>query len=182
MKKSTKFLLAALVCGAPLLASAQVGIGIGINLGGVVREGPPPPLVESYGPAPAGPGWFWIGGHWARHHGRWIWIGGRWVAPAAPPQVVYAPPPPQVVYAPPPPTGEIVVQAAPPAPIAEDYGVAPGPDFFWIGGHWGWAGGRWAWNRGYWGRHPHWHPGGGWEAGHWDRRGGGYVWREGHWR
>ena len=212
MKKSTKFLLTALLCGAPLLASAQVGIGIGVNLGGVVREGPPPPRVESYGPAPAGPGWFWIGGHWARHHGRWIWVGGRWdrhvgyawspghwdqtgsgwlclgrrpvggsAAPAAPGGLCPASAGRRLRRA----CARRGDRRAGRSPRAHRRGlwsVAPGPDFFWIGGHWGWRGGRWVWTHGRYERHPHWHPGAGWVEGHWDRRGGGYVWVEGHWR
>jgi hypothetical protein len=66
----------------------------------------------------------------------------------------------------------------PPPPQVEVLPVAPGPDFVWIGGHWGWHG-RWVWEGGRYERHPH----GRWEAGHWDHRPGrGYVWVEGRWR
>ncbi len=74
-----------------------------------------------------------------------------------------------------------VAQSAPPPPIVETYGPAPGPDFFWVGGHWGWNG-RWVWVHGNYERHPHWHRGGGWVAGRWEARHGRYVWVEGHWR
>ena len=207
--KSTQLLLAALLCGIPLAASAQVGVGIGVNVGGVVREAPPAPMVETYGPQPVGPGWIWVGGHWARRHGRWIWINGRWdrrvgymwgpghwdqspngwvwvegqwVVPIVPAAPGVATSTTTTTTTAGPVVGEFVVEAAPPAPIVETYGPAPGPDYFFISGHWGWADGQWVWTRGYWGRHPHWHAGGGWVGGRWDRRGNGYVWREGHWR
>ncbi len=46
------------------------------------------------------------------------------------------------VVAPAPPyPGGGVVMVAPPAPVVEDYGVAPGPGYIWIGGYWNWAGG-----------------------------------------
>ena len=207
--KSTQLLLAALLCGVPLVASAQIGVGIRVGI--PVGEAPPPPLVETYGQAPAGPGWFWVSGHWVRHRGRWIWVNGRWdrrigyawspghwdqgpngwiwidgrwVVPGPGPAVVMVPQTTTttVTTSAAPPPSEVYVEAAPPAPIVEEIGVAPAPDYFFINGHWGWNGGRWVWSRGYWGRHPHWHPGGGWVGGRWDRRGNGYAWHEGHWR
>jgi len=194
--KLNSLVIAGLLCGAPLIGSAQINVGVGVNFGAPVREAPPPPRGEVIQVAP-GPGYVWISGHWIWRHGwvwapghwdrhlgytwspgHWdrrpegyVWIEGQWV-PAAP--VGYAPPP--AGY-----PGEVVIQAAPPPVIAETYGPAPGPDFFWIGGRWDWQG-RWVWTRGRWARHPHWHPGGGWVAGHWDNRHGGYVWVEGRWR
>ena len=142
-----------------------------------------------------GPGYIWIRGHWSWHHERWDWMGGRWDRVAQPGSawvpgrwiergngwvwieghyaVVAAPPPgPQV---------EVVAEEEPPAAIVETVGIAPGPDYFWVGGHWHWNGG-WVWLRGHFDRHPHFHPGGGWVDGRWDRRGGNWVWHDGHWR
>jgi len=197
--KITKISLLALACAAAPVA-ALAGVEIGVNIGApdiVVRAAPPLDRYEAVGIAP-GPGYVFIRGHWGWRHERWEWIGGRWELPAQPgavwvpgqwivrgggyvwieghyaANVVVAPPPP-------PPGPAIYVNAAPPAAIYENVPVAPGPDFFWIGGHWTWQG-RWVWAHGYYDRHPHFHPGGGWEAGHWDHEGGRYVWHEGHWR
>ncbi len=43
----------------------------------------------------------------------------------------------------------------PPAPLPETVVVAPGPDYFWVGGGWLWLGDHWAWHHGYW--HRPWH-------------------------
>jgi hypothetical protein len=195
--KLPTLLVAGLLCGAPVVASAQIRVGVGINLGVPVREAPPAPRQEFIGAAP-GPGYAWIGGHWAwrngwvwmrghwdrragyvwspghwdRRDGGYIWIEGQWVAPAP---VVYASPPPPAYG------GEVVVQSPPPAAIVENYGPAPGPDYFYIGGRWAWQG-RWVWLHGHWDRHPHYHQGAAWVGGHWENRHGGYVWMEGHWR
>lgn len=71
-----------------------------------------------------------------------------------------------------------VVVAAPPAPVVETYGVAPGPGFFWMGGYWNWVGGRHVWVGGHWaeGR-----PGYRWEPHAWVHVNGGWRLREGHW-
>ncbi len=50
-----------------------------------------------------------------------------------------------------------VVSVAPPAPQVEVVVAAPGPGYFWIGGHWGWIGSRHAWIGGRWeGYRPGW--------------------------
>ena len=38
------------------------------------------------------------------------------------------------------PAGEVYVDAAPPAPIVETAGIAPGPGFVWVGGYYHWYG------------------------------------------
>jgi hypothetical protein len=75
--------------------------------------------------------------------------------------------------------GLIVVREAPPAPRYEDRGPQPGPDFFWVEGHWTRDRDHWVWIRGHWDRRPR--PEAVWVAGHWDRRDDGYVWVEGSW-
>jgi hypothetical protein len=195
----TRIALFALVCGAAPLA-VYAGVDIGITVGSpemVVAGQPPPPRVEIINASP-GPGYIWIRGHWGWRHERWEWIGGRWEVPAQPGMawvpgrwvargngsvwieghyIVQAAPPPSLPGAP----VEVIASEEPPAPIAESIPVTPGPDYFWIGGHWHWNGG-WVWMRGHFDRHPHFHPGGGWEPGRWEHRGGNWVWREGHWR
>jgi hypothetical protein len=44
----------------------------------------------------------------------------------------------------------VVAPVAPPAIVAESYGVAPYPGAIWIGGYWGWTGGRHVWSPGRW--------------------------------
>jgi hypothetical protein len=181
---------------APLAVNA--GVDIGINIGGpeVVVRGAPPPDQGEVIPMSPGPGYIYIRGHWVWHHERWEWKGGFWDRVAQP---GYAWVPGQWVArgngwvwieghytpaAPPPPAGqpyEVIASEPPPAPIVEAVPMAPGPEYFWIAGHWHWNGG-WVWVRGRYDRHPHFHPGAGWEPGHWDRRGASWVWREGHWR
>ena len=46
----------------------------------VVRIGPPAPIVEHYGPAPA-PGYVWIAGYHRWDGGRYVWVPGRWDRP-----------------------------------------------------------------------------------------------------
>ncbi|MFT3836094.1 MAG: hypothetical protein QM723_03740 [Myxococcaceae bacterium] len=71
------------------------------------------------------------------------------------------------------------VETAPPAPRVEVYGTAPGPDYFWIGGHYQWSGGQYAWRQGYW---EHRRPGHAYVPGYWQRGPRGHVWVEGRWR
>jgi len=197
--KLTQVSLFALACGAaPLAAHAGVEIGLNIGVPEIIVGSQPPPLRVEAAPLSPGPGYIWIRGHWRWHHGNWDWVGGRWefvTQPSStwiPGQWVargngwvwieghYA-----VVAAPQPlPPGqqyEVVASEEPPAPIAELAPIAPGPEFFWIGGHWHWNRG-WVWVHGRYDRHPHFHPGAGWDPGHWDRRGNNWVWHEGHWR
>ncbi|HEY1792782.1 MAG TPA: hypothetical protein VGG34_07680 [Opitutaceae bacterium] len=191
--KLAQIALLAAACGL-VPTAAHAGLDIGINIGGpvVVRSSPPPPRHEYMPPRP-GPGYVWIGGHWGWHHERWEWNGGRWdyhpggawTAGHWEPRgggYVWiegsygaAPAPAAVAY-----EGE-VANSAPPPPEYEAVPVAPGPDFFWIGGHWHWEG-RWVWIHGRYQRHPHFHPGASWEAGRWDHRDGRWVWHDGHWR
>lgn len=194
-----KITLLALLCAAAPL-SAQAGVEVGINLGGpeiIVGSQPPPARVEAVTVAP-GPGYIWIRGHWSWHHERWVWVNGHWDRVAQPGSVwipgqwvarsngwawmeghyvIQAAPPP-------PPPGqpvEVVASEEPPAAIVEAIPASPGPEYFWIGGHWHWAGG-WVWVKGRYERHPHFHPGAYWEAGHWGHRSGSWVWFEGRWR
>jgi len=55
----------------------------------------------------------------------------------------------------------------------------PGPNYFWITGHWEWRHGRYVWKQGHWkktrkNRH--------WVSGHWKQIPRGWVWIKGHWR
>ena len=83
--------------------------------------------------------------------------------------VVY---PPRVAYAGP------VIAVAPPAPIVETYGVAPGPGYVWIGGYWNWVGGRHVWVGGHWSAP---RPGYRWEPARWEHRSDGWHMHGGAW-
>jgi hypothetical protein len=71
-----------------------------------------------------------------------------------------------------------VVMVAPPPPRVEVIGVAPSPDYVWVGGYWNWVGGRHEWVGGHWvaGR-----PGHHWVGHSWVRQGDGWRMRPGHW-
>jgi hypothetical protein len=92
--------------------------------------------------------------------------------------VTVRPVPEPVVYAAPP--GEVTVDVAPPAPIVEAVGVAPGPGFFWIGGYYHWYGNRWGWVAGHYERPPH--HGAVWVGPRYEFRGGRRVYIRGYWR
>ncbi len=195
----TRATLLALACAAaPVAGRADIGLGISIGTPEIViRSRPPQEMVERV-PMSPGPGYFWIRGHWAWRHDNWDWINGRWDRAAQASQEwvpgqwmernggwVWREGHYVVLSAPqyPPQGGPVEVMAPepPPGPIIETVPMAPGPEFFWIGGHWHWNHG-WVWAGGHYDRHPHFHEGGGWEAGRWDHRGGNWVWAEGHWR
>lgn len=194
MKLNTLLAVAALAA-VPAIADAQVGFGLNIRIGA-----PPPERVETIPPPPAA-GWIWIRGHYAWRHRRWVWVRGHYEAPR--PGMTYVPghwantpngyvwqegywapaaPAAYIPPSPPPaaPAPAAVVVSAPPPPYAEAIPPSPGPEFFWIRGHWDWRG-RWVWVRGYYARHPHYHYGARWVDGYWGRRDGGWVWIGGHW-
>lgn len=76
--------------------------------------------------------------------------------------------------------GYYYVRTAPPPPLVERYGPAPGPGFVWVQGYYAYNGGRYGWVPGRWTRPPR--PGRRWEAGRWESYRGGYRWHEGRWR
>src|ERR1700683_1909500 len=75
---------------------------------------------------------------------------------------------------------EIVVRVAPPAPIVETRGVAPGPGYVWISGYHNWNGTAHVWVPGRWEQPPR--PHARWVAHRWVKRHGGWVLVEGRWR
>ena len=106
---------------------------------------------------------------------------------------------PVVVERPAPPRPVVVQQVRHmPAPIREDRGAQPAPDFNWVPGHWKWAGNDWQWVHGNWVRQPvppmpevivetipvAPAPQAMWVPGHWVWRwnGGGWQWERGHWQ
>jgi hypothetical protein len=77
------------------------------------------------------------------------------------------------------PAPALYVNVAPPPPRVEVFGVAPGPDYVWVGGYWNWVEGRHVWVAGRWEHPPH--PGYRWVPHEWVRADGGWRLREGHW-
>ncbi|MEI8125629.1 MAG: hypothetical protein WCG42_07745 [Parachlamydiaceae bacterium] len=75
----------------------------------------------------------------------------------------------------------IVVNQEPPAPIVEEIGVAPGPDYVCVPGSWEWND-RWVWKKHVWVARPH--PYAVWEPAHWhwSHHHNGYIFEPGHWR
>jgi|ERR1035438_5851034 hypothetical protein len=92
--------------------------------------------------------------------------------------VAVRPAPVGVVYSAEP--GEVVVDAAPPAPIYETIGVVPGPGYLWIGGYYHWNGGGWGWIRGHYEVPPR--RGAVWVGPRYEARGGRRVYIRGFWR
>ena len=70
--------------------------------------------------------------------------------------------------APPPPRGEVIT------------GLAPGPDYVWVGGYWTHHPTGWTWMTGRWSLRPR--PGVVWVPGYWERHPRGHVWVSGRWR
>ena len=97
---------------------------------------------------------------------------GRWAGPALAALLLAG----GVEY----PRRAVVVYGAPPPVREEVVGVAPGPGYFWVRGHWAWREGRYAWVGGRWAAAPR--AGVIWMDGHWENRGGSYVYVEGYWR
>lgn len=76
----------------------------------------------------------------------------------------------------------VYVREAPPPPRGEEIvGVAPGPDYVWVGGYWEHHATGWTWVPGRWVLRPK--PGVVWVPGYWERRHPrGHVWVPGRWR
>ena len=68
----------------------------------------------------------------------------------------------------------------PPVDQVEVYGVAPSPDFIWVGGHHIWRGGGYTWQKGAWQRPPR--TGAHWNRGSWEQSRRGWRYREGGWK
>ena len=72
------------------------------------------------------------------------------------------------------------VTVAPPAPLVEVEGTAPGPDYLWIHGYHRWGGSAYSWTPGHWERRPR--EGAVWVDGTWEHSDQGYRYRRGYWR
>lgn len=84
---------------------------------------PPPVRVESQIAAP-GPDMHWTPGYWGFQNGRYDWIPGFW--------------------------SHNYATQAPPAAVAENPGIPPSENHFWVRGHYGWRGSNYVWVRGHW--------------------------------
>jgi hypothetical protein len=75
---------------------------------------------------------------------------------------------------------QVHITVAPPAPVVEVRGNAPGPEYVWVDGYHRWEGDHYVWTAGHWDRPPH--PHAHWVAHRWVHRHGEWVMVEGHWR
>ncbi|HVY69122.1 MAG TPA: hypothetical protein VHH73_04305 [Verrucomicrobiae bacterium] len=75
--------------------------------------------------------------------------------------------------------GSYEVYDAPPPPQVEVIPVSPGPNYVWVGGHWGWHN-RWTWEPGHYYARPH--ARAVWVDGRWNHGRRGYHYSPGHWR
>lgn len=107
------------------------------------------------------PGRVWVRDHWEHRGDEWVFHRGRWVAGGRGPEVVG-------VVAPPPPAYKVETVPAP-----------PGPDNFWIAGHWRWEGGSHVWVPGRWETRRSEEV---WVPAHWVHQRHDWRFIEGHWR
>jgi len=81
---------------------------------------------------------------------------------------------------PPPPPGPVYVRVGPPPVRAEIIGVAPGPEYVWVGGYWSWNSAEYVWVPGAWRVRPRVRAR--WIPPHWRHTRHGWYFVEGHWR
>lgn len=90
-----KIALSAALLTLPAAAFGYSRIGVGFNFGFPIYDYPPPTHVyvvqqpvatEVAPPAPPGPGYVWVSGHyeWDTPGHRWVWYGASWQRPPAP--------------------------------------------------------------------------------------------------
>jgi len=75
---------------------------------------------------------------------------------------------------------DIRVRIAPPRPLLERRGPAPGRGYIWTPGYHRWDGRAYVWAPGAWVQPPR--PRARWVSAHWAKRGHEWVFVEGHWR
>jgi hypothetical protein len=112
---------------------------------------PPPVRVETQTVAP-GADMHWTPGYWGYVGGRYQWTAGAW----------------SYNYA----------NAAPPQPVAENPGMAPSDNYFWVKGHYRWSGNGYTWISGHWDTV---RQGYTFVPAFWENRDGRWVHVEGHW-
>ncbi len=76
--------------------------------------------------------------------------------------------------------GTVYASFAPPAAEVDVVGVAPGPDYVWIGGHHVWRDGGYRWEHGRYEKRPR--AGARWVPGQWRHHARGWYWRDGRWK
>jgi hypothetical protein len=63
-----------LLCAAPMLSHAGIGVGVSVNIA--------PPVIPVYAqPALPAPGYLWSPGYWAWDGNDYYWVPGTWVEP-----------------------------------------------------------------------------------------------------
>ncbi len=153
-----------------------------------VGVAPPAPRVEVMTVAPS-PGHFWANGYWWWNGHEHVWVGGHWVK-ARPGHVWvhehwahrgnewFFYPGHWVKAAPA--AGEVVVASGPPPAVrVETVPAPPGPETFWVAGHWRWENGNHVWIPGRWEVR---RVDEVWVPAHWYREHGHWSYVGGHWR
>jgi hypothetical protein len=111
------------------------------------------------------PGKQWVAGYWREDNDQWVWVPGFWTdlpKQETPTQdVTYLPTPPE-------------------PPKVAGPGEPPGPDTFYVPGHWEWSydRGEYVWRSGFWTKVQ---PGYVWVAAHYRWSPGGYIYIPGYW-
>lgn len=141
---------------------------------------PPPPKAELIPPAPSAystwtpgywdrqgatyvwvsgrwndprPGQFYANAYWSQDNGVWTFHAGHWVNTQAPVGVAS------------------ITATTPPPPLqSETVPVAPGSDYFWVGGNWRWQNGNYVWFPGHWEQYRY-RTGQVWVPEHWETTG-----------
>ncbi|HTS02893.1 MAG TPA: YXWGXW repeat-containing protein, partial [Thermoanaerobaculia bacterium] len=143
------------VVALALSASTAVADSFTLRIG----VAPPPPRIEHIPPAPS-PGHFWVNGYWRWNGHAHAWVGGHWVK-ARPGETwvhehwahrgnewfFY---PGHWVRESAPAEGVVIATGPPPAVRAETVPPPPGPESFWVAGHWRWENNAHVWAPGHW--------------------------------
>jgi hypothetical protein len=150
---------------------------------------PPAPRVEVITAAPS-PAHFWVAGHWRWSGNTHVWVGGRWLK-GRPGQVWvrdhwahrgnewFYYPGRWVAAGPAPGEVRVVAPGPPPALRVESVPPPPGPEAFWVNGHWGWENHAHVWMPGRWETRRVEEV---WVPAHWLHERGGWTYVGGHWR
>jgi hypothetical protein len=172
------------VAALALCASAAVADSFTVRIG----VAPPAPRVEVMTVAPS-PAHFWVGGYWKWNGHAHAWVPGHWVK-SRPGHVWvrdhwahrgnewYFTPGHWVKAAPA--AGEVVVATGPPPAIrVETVPPPPGPESFWVAGHWRWENNAHVWAPGRWETRRVEEV---WVPAHWHHEHGRWTYTAGHWR
>jgi hypothetical protein len=173
-----------IVAAFVLSASAALADSFTFRIG----VAPPAPRVEVMTVAPS-PAHFWVAGHWGWNGHSHVWVGGRWVksrpghlwvrdhwAHRGHEWFFY---PGHWVKGSGPAESIVVASGPPPAVRVETVPPPPGPESFWVAGHWRWENSTHVWAPGRWETRRAEEV---WVPAHWYHDHGHWSYAAGHWR